>query len=642
VTQLEETGPPQLLTGRRLRLVFTGLILGSLLAALDQTIISTALPTIVEDLGGAEHLAWVVTAYLLAATVSTPLWGKLGDLYGRKTLYQICILIFIVGSVLCGFAQDMTQLILFRALQGIGGGGLMVLAQAIIGDVVAPRDRGRYQGVFGAVYGLSSVAGPLIGGFIVDNLDWRWTFYVNVPIAAVALVVTAVVLPASVRRRQVRIDYAGILLLSGGVSALVLLTSLAGTSFDWLSWQSAALVAVAVVLLAFFVPSQRRAADPVMPLRLFTQPIFRSAAAISFVVGFAMMGSFTFLPTYFQNARGQSATASGLAMFPLMVGLLITSIGSGQIISRTGRYKVFPVVGCAIFTIGLLLFSTLDVDSPEIVVVSYLFLFGVGLGMVLQVLTIAVQNDVDYTDLGVATSGVAFFRSIGGCFGVAMFGAIYANRFATEIASGSSTATATADALQTVFLYAVPVGALAFVLALMLQEHPVRVAADAPDPGGFPQTRSSADELVRGLTSSLRRENVVAVYARLAERAGLSLSPGATWMLSRAGRMVDQAGGPVELPRGMTAAHLSYLQELLDKGYGTLTVEGALGDLTPAGREAYGRLVEAREAGLRQVLADWSPAEHADLARLINQLAGRLLGDEPERELAARGGVRGS
>ena len=592
------------------------------------------MPTIVEDLGGGNHISWVVTAYLLAATVSTPLWGKLGDLYGRKALYQICILVFIAGSVLCGIAQDMTQLIVFRAIQGVGGGGLMVLAQAIIGDVVAPRDRGRYQGVFGAVYGLSSVAGPLIGGFLVDQLDWRWTFYVNVPIAAVALVVTALVLPASVRRRQVRIDYAGTLLLSGGVSALVLLTSLGGTSFEWVSWQSAVLVGVAVVLLVLFVPSQRRAADPVMPLRLFAQPVFRSGTAISFVVGFAMMGSFTFLPTYFQNARGESATASGLLMFPLMVGLLITSIGSGQIISRTGRYKVFPVVGCAIFTIGLWLFSQLEVDTPDSTVIAYLFLFGFGLGMVLQVLTIAVQNDVDYADLGVATSGVAFFRSIGGCFGVALFGTIYANQVAEQIAAGESTPEATAGALQTVFTFAIPVGVLAFVLALLIRERPVRTAAAAPDPGGFPQTRTSAEELLRGLTSTLRRDSVVSMYARLAERAGLSLSPGGTWMLARAGREVDAAGGPVELPRGLKPAHLSYLQELLDAGYGTITAEGALGDLTPAGREAYGRLVAAREAGLQEALADWSPAEHADLVKLINQLAGRLLGDEPERDVA--------
>lgn len=317
-----------------------------------------------------------------------------------------------------------------------------------------------------------------------------------------------------------------------------------------------------------------------------------------------------------------------------MVGLLITSIGSGQIISRTGRYKVFPVVGCAIFTIGLWFFSRLEIDTPDITVVAYLFLFGFGLGMVLQVLTIAVQNDVDCADLGVATSGVAFFRSIGGCFGVALFGTVYANQFADQIASGAAAPEATAAALQTVFAYAIPFGLLAFVLALLIRERPIRKAASAPDRGGFPQTRSSAEELVRDLTSALRRDSVASLYARLAERAGLPLSPGAPWMLARAGRLIDVAGGPVELPRGLKPAHLSYLQELLDAGYGTITVEGALGDLTPGGREAYARLVAAREAGLQEALADWSPAEHEDLARLINQLAGRWLGDEPEREVA--------
>src|SRR6478609_2275658 len=365
------SAPPTPLSPRSVLVVFSGLMLGALLASLDQTIVATALPTIVRDLGGAQHLSWVVTGYLLAATVSTPLWGKLGDLLGRKSMFQVCIVIFLIGSALCGISQSMLELVLFRALQGIGGGGLMVLAQAIIGDIVTPRERGKYQGIFGAVFGVSSVAGPLLGGFFVDNLSWRWVFYVNLPIGLLALVVTSVVLPASIRRAIVKVDYLGIAFLTAGLSAIVVFTSF-GSDWGWTSTGEIALLVIAVVSLILFVWAERRAADPVLPLHLFHDSVFLNASAIAFTVGFAMLGSLTFLPTYLQVVLGLSPTSSGLHMLPMMLGLLTTSTVSGFLITRYGRYKRSPVLGTALFTIGLFLFSKMDQNTSLWTVSGYM------------------------------------------------------------------------------------------------------------------------------------------------------------------------------------------------------------------------------------------------------------------------------
>ncbi|MGR7001599.1 DHA2 family efflux MFS transporter permease subunit [Yinghuangia aomiensis] len=334
-------GPPTQ-RPQKLWLIFTGLMLGMLVAALDQTIVSTALPTIVGDLGGLNHLSWVVTAYLLASTVSTPLWGKLGDLIGRKTLFQASIVIFLIGSVLCGIAQNMGELIAFRGIQGLGGGGLMVLSQAIIGDVVPPRERGRYTGLFGAVFGVTSVAGPLLGGFFVDNLSWRWVFYINLPIGALALIVIAFALHTDVTRGRPRIDYTGIVLLAAATTCLVLLSTFGGTTYPWLSGEIIGLGVAAVILLALFVAVERRAAEPVLPLHLFAQPIFRITAAIGFVVGFAMMGALSFLPLFMQVVNGASPTESGLRLLPMMAGLLIASIGSGQLHHPLGPLQDLP------------------------------------------------------------------------------------------------------------------------------------------------------------------------------------------------------------------------------------------------------------------------------------------------------------
>ncbi|CAM5556829.1 EmrB/QacA family drug resistance transporter [Streptomyces abikoensis] len=420
---------------RRTVLVAIGaLLLGMLLAALDQTIVSTALPTIVSDLGGLEHLSWVVTAYMLASTAATPLWGKLGDQYGRKKLFQTAIVIFLIGSVLCGIAQNMGELIAFRAFQGLGGGGLMVLSMAIVGDIVPPRDRGRYQGLFGAVFGGTSVLGPLLGGLFVDHLSWRWVFYINLPIGVVALFTIAAVLHIPVRRTPHRIDYLGTFLIAAVATCLVLMTSLGGVTYPWTSWQIIGLGVLGVLLLVPFVAVERRAAEPVLPLGLFRIHTFSLCSVIGFVVGFAMFGSMTYLPTFLQVVHGVSPTLSGVHMLPMVAGLLIASTGSGQIVSRTGHYKAFPIAGTAVMTVGLLLLHQLGPDSSTAEMSAYFFVFGFGLGLVMQVLVLIVQNAVAYRDLGVATSGATFFRSIGASFGVSVFGTIFANALGPRIA----------------------------------------------------------------------------------------------------------------------------------------------------------------------------------------------------------------
>src|SRR5215468_10161231 len=414
--------------GQRRRLIIIGaLLLGMLLAALDQTIVATALPTIAGDLHGLSHLSWVITAYLLASTVSTPLWGKLGDLYGRKTFFEAAIVIFLVGSALCGLAHSILILIVFRAIQGIGGGGLLTGAQTIVADVVPARDRGRYQGLFGSVFGVTSVLGPLIGGFFVDNLSWRWVFYVNLPIGAAALIVVAAVLPGQLRRAEHRIDYLGTVLLAGAATSLVLLTSLGGTTFAWSSAPIFILGAIAVVCGALFVWAESKAAEPVVPLHLFRNRVFSASSAVGFVVGFAMFGAIAYLPQYEQIVKGVSPTISGLRLLPLMAGLLTTSIICGRLVTRWGRYRIFPIIGTATMTVGLYLLSHLGVTTSLWLSSLYMLVLGAGIGASLQVLVVAVQNAVSYTDLGAATDGATFFRSIGGSFGTATFGAVFSN-----------------------------------------------------------------------------------------------------------------------------------------------------------------------------------------------------------------------
>jgi EmrB/QacA subfamily drug resistance transporter len=420
-TAVPGAGAPAVDEPRRL-VVFGGLILVLLLAALDSTIVATALPTIVGELGGLERLSWVVTAYLLAQTVVMPLYGKLGDLYGRKRVLQTAVLIFLAGSALCGLSRSMLQLIVFRALQGLGGGGLMVSSQAAIGDVVPPRERGRYQGIFGAAFGVASIAGPLLGGFFTTHLSWRWIFYVNLPLGVVALGVLATALPSAGRRVAHRVDYLGALLLAVALAAIVLATDLGGTTYPWSSAPIVGIVAAGALALLLFLVVEKRAAEPVLPLHLFGNRVFAVAGAVGLIVGFALFGAVTFLPLFLQVVRGQSPTASGLQLVPMMGGMLLTSIASGQIISRSGRYRLFPIVGTAVMTVGLVLLSRLRPDTGAAALSLALVVVGVGLGMVMQVLVLAVQNAVDFEDLGVATSGATLFRFIGGSVGTAVLG----------------------------------------------------------------------------------------------------------------------------------------------------------------------------------------------------------------------------
>ncbi|WP_320068187.1 MDR family MFS transporter [Micromonospora sp. RTGN7] len=429
-----EAPPRPLLTPRQLRLLLFGLMTGMLLAALDQTIVGTALPTIVGELGGIDHYSWVVTAYLLASTASTPLYGKMADLYGRRPVFLFSIGMFLLGSLLAGLSQNMTQLIVTRGVQGLGAGGLMTLAFIIISDVVSPRERGRYQGLFGAVFGISSVAGPLVGGYFAEN-NWRWIFYINVPLAILAIVVCYHVLRLiPFERRDHTIDWLGAGLLVVGVSCVLLALSWGGTSYAWGSPLIIGLFVVGAVLAGLFLVQETRAGEPILPLRLFRNRTFALANGAGFVLGLVMFGSIIFIPLYLQIVRGASPTRSGLLMLPMMAGIIVTSIVTGRAMSRIGRYKWFPVAGSAVLLTGMLLFTQLQVGTSLWLAFAYMVVIGVGLGLSMQSLILAVQNAIDVRDLGAGTSAATFFRSLGGSFGVAILGAVLSSRLTGQLA----------------------------------------------------------------------------------------------------------------------------------------------------------------------------------------------------------------
>jgi EmrB/QacA subfamily drug resistance transporter len=573
---------------QRRNFVFLAIMLGMLLAALDQTIVATALPTIVADLGGAGHQSWVVTSYLLASTIITALAGRLGDLFGRKRVFQAAVTFFVVGSVLCGISRSMAMLVGARALQGLGGGAIIVTATALIGEVIPLRDRGRYQGAMGAVFGVTTVIGPLLGGYFTDHLTWRWAFWINVPVSIVVFFVAAAAIPSLAARTKPIIDYIGILFVGLGATGLTLATSWGGTTYPWSSATIIGLFVGSTVALGVFVWVESRVAEPILPTRLFGSSVFTVCCVLSFVVGFAMLGALTFLPTYMQFVDGVSATTSGLRTLPMVVGMLTTSIGSGILVGRTGRYKVFPMAGTAVMVVAFVLLSRMGPGTSALLQSLYLLILGAGIGLCMQVLILIVQNTSSFEDLGVATSGVTFFRTIGSSFGAAIFGSLFTNFLHSRlgpalIASRAPAAAASspealhrlphdvaapivaayAESLARVFLWAAPVALVGFLLASFLREVPLRdISHNATDLGeGFAMpTGQSSEQLLEAAIGRMLRGAPPGMRLRsIAMRPDCQLDVAELWALLRINRyhqafgiaritdIGDQLGIPYEI-----------------------------------------------------------------------------------------------
>jgi EmrB/QacA subfamily drug resistance transporter len=661
-----EVGEPPALSKGAKNTIVAAIMLGMLLSALDQTIVATALPTIVSDLGGGNHLSWVVTSYLLAETIMTALIGKFGDLFGRKKAFMISVSLFLIGSFFSGWADSMGSLIAFRAVQGLGAGGIMVTAAAVIADVVPLRERGKYQGVMGSVFGVSTVVGPLLGGLFVDHLSWRWAFYVNLPLGIIVLIVAAVALPSVRSIGKPKIDYLGIILIALAATGLTLVTSWGGTEYPWGSPTILIMAAGSVVLLVAFVFVENRAAEPMLPMRLFKSPVFTVASVLSFIVGFAMLGGITFLPTYLQYVQGASATSSGLRMLPMVVGLLVAALLSGTVISKTGKYRMFPIIGSVLMTAGLFLLSLMDAATTFWETSAFMIVLGLGVGMIMQVPVIIVQSTSDYKDLGVATSGVSFLRTLGSSFGVALFGTIYASglpdRLATALAEHpfppgvdprlaqsvqglhslppelkAPIIDAYVGALHQVFLIAAPVGLLSLLVALFLKEVPLRDTSRAAAAGNsgvgesfaVPAARDSQHELERLLANVLGRLKTDPGPAILA-RSGLSISYAQGWLVAQifrtgahGGNMTMQdIGVEHKVPAGIFEPTA---RQLVDAGY--LTEAHGHYRFTDEGMELFARLVGSWRLWLLEQLEDWQESKDVDFTADIDRLAERLVSD---------------
>lgn len=504
---------------RSVRVVMVGLMIAMLLAMLDNMIVGTAMPTIVGELGGLDHLSWVVTAYTLATATSTPIWGKLGDMYGRKGIFLTSIVLFLAGSALSGMSQTMDQLITFRAIQGLGAGGLIVGVMAIIGELIPPRERGKYQGLIAGVMAIAMIGGPLVGGSITDNWGWRWSFYINLPIGAVALAMITIVLHLPKKRTQGRIDYWGAGLLTVAITSLVLLTTWGGTQYAWGSAQIMGLLVLGLVTLAAFLYAETRAAEPVLPLRIFRSGNFSVISVIGFLVGFVMFGAMTFLPLYQQTVQGASATNSGLLLLPMLLAMMAVSMIAGRVTTSTGKYKVFPIAGGALITVGLFLLSTMDVHTSRFTSGLFMAVLGAGLGFIMQITMLVAQNSVEMKDIGVGSSSATLFRTIGGSFGVSLFGALFSHRVQHGMqSSGQGSALskagaqldpatiarfspdlkdayfhAVASGTHIVFLCGSAVGLAGFLAAWFLVETPLRGAAPKkPAPAGEPSQDAPA------------------------------------------------------------------------------------------------------------------------------------------------------
>jgi len=675
----DHTHSGALISPQRRNLIFLAIVLGMLLAALDQTIVATALPTIVADLGDAGHQSWVVTSYLLASTIVTALVGKLGDLFGRKRVFQAAVLFFVVGSVSCGLAQSMAMLVGSRALQGIGGGGITVTASALIGEVVPLRERGRYQGILGAVFGVTTVIGPLLGGYFTDYLTWRWAFWVNVPVSVVVIAVAAAAIPALAASAKPVIDYLGIAFVGLGAAGLTLATSWGGTLYPWGSATIIGLFAGAVAALCAFVVVERRAAAPILPIRLFGSPVFTVCCVLSFVVGFAMLGAMTFLPTYMQYVDGVSATTSGLRTLPMVVGMLITSTGSGALVGRTGRYKVFPVVGTALMALAFLLMSRMDPSTSALRQSAYLVVLGAGIGLSMQVLILIVQNTSNFEDLGVATSGVTFFRTIGSSFGAAIFGSLFVNflnhRIGPALAASGAPADAVsspgalhrqphnvaapivaayADSLTQVFFWAAPVALVGFVLALFLREVPLRDlharTVDLGDAFAMP-TSETPDQMLENAIARMLRGDPGMRLRSIAMRPDCRLDVAGLWGVLRINRY-GQIYGTARLTD--IGNYLRIPFEVLEPTFARLVATGYVrrdGDqmwLTPAGVQQVNYVYSLLLAWLVDKLAR-SPSfegrpDRREVEAALERIAHRVLAqrdwhDEPPTAVLPQAGA---